>query len=44
MHYLGTVAIRGCRLDYDLILVAASVAIAIVASIAALWFAFYGAS
>jgi len=41
MHYLGMGAIRGCRLDYDLILVAASVAIAIVASIAALWFAFY---
>jgi len=38
---LGMGAIRGCRLDYDLILVAASVAIAIVASIAALWFAFY---
>jgi NO-binding membrane sensor protein with MHYT domain len=41
MHYLGMGAIRGCGLDYDLILVAASVAIAIVASIAALWFAFY---
>ena len=41
MHYLGMGAIRGCRLDYDLIPVAASVAIANVASIAALWFAFY---
>jgi diguanylate cyclase len=41
MHYLGMGAIRGCGLDYDPRLVAASVAIAIVASIAALWFAFY---
>jgi diguanylate cyclase len=41
MHYLGMGAIRGCGLDYDLKLVAASVGIAIVASIAALWFAFY---
>jgi diguanylate cyclase len=41
MHYLGMGAIRGCSLDYDPKLVAASVAIAIVASIAALWFAFY---
>jgi NO-binding membrane sensor protein with MHYT domain len=41
MHYLGMGAIRGCGLDYDLTLVAASVGIAIIASIAALWFAFY---
>jgi NO-binding membrane sensor protein with MHYT domain len=41
MHYLGMGAIRGCGLDYDPILVAASVAIAITASMAALWFAFY---
>jgi two-component system, sensor histidine kinase len=41
MHYLGMGAIRGCGLDYDLKLVAASVGIAIVASTAALWFAFY---
>jgi NO-binding membrane sensor protein with MHYT domain len=41
MHYLGMGAIRGCGLDYDLKLVAASVGIAIVASMAALWFAFY---
>jgi len=41
MHYLGMGAIRGCGLDYDLRLVAASVAIAIGASTAALWFAFY---
>jgi NO-binding membrane sensor protein with MHYT domain len=41
MHYLGMSAIRGCGLDYDLVLVAASVAIAITASMAALWFAFY---
>ena len=41
MHYLGMGAIRGCGLDYDLGLVAASVVIAITASIAALWFAFY---
>ena len=41
MHYLGMGAIRGCGLDYDWILVAASVFIAITASMAALWFAFY---
>jgi diguanylate cyclase len=41
MHYLGMGAIRGCGLDYDLRLVAASVGIAIIASIAALWFVFY---
>jgi NO-binding membrane sensor protein with MHYT domain len=41
MHYLGMGAIRGCGLAYDPTLVAASVAIAIVASMAALWFAFY---
>jgi NO-binding membrane sensor protein with MHYT domain len=41
MHYLGMGAIRGCGLAYDATLVAASVAIAIVASMAALWFAFY---
>jgi NO-binding membrane sensor protein with MHYT domain len=41
MHYLGMGAIRGCGLAYDPALVAASVAIAIVASIAALWFAFH---
>jgi NO-binding membrane sensor protein with MHYT domain len=41
MHYLGMGAIRGCGLAYDLRLVAASVAIAIGASMAALWFAFY---
>ena len=41
MHYLGMSAIRGCGLAYDFRLVAASVAIAIVASMAALWFAFY---
>jgi NO-binding membrane sensor protein with MHYT domain len=41
MHYLGMGAIRGCGLDYDPKLVAASVGIAIVASVAALWFAFY---
>ena len=41
MHYLGMGAIRGCGLAYDLRLVGASVAIAIGASIAALWFAFY---
>jgi NO-binding membrane sensor protein with MHYT domain len=41
MHYLGMGAIRGCGLDYDPMLVAASVAIAITASMAALWFAFY---
>lgn len=41
MHYLGMSAIRGCGLAYDFRLVAASVVIAIVASMAALWFAFY---
>jgi diguanylate cyclase len=41
MHYLGMSAIRGCGLSYDLPLVAASVGIAVGASIAALWFAFY---
>jgi NO-binding membrane sensor protein with MHYT domain len=41
MHYLGMGAIRGCGLAYDQTLVAGSIAIAIVASIAALWFAFY---
>ncbi len=41
MHYLGMSAIRGCGLDYDYKLVAASVGIAIGASMAALWFAFY---
>jgi NO-binding membrane sensor protein with MHYT domain len=39
MHYLGMSAIRGCGLDYDL--VAASGAIAVTASMAALWFALY---
>jgi diguanylate cyclase len=41
MHYLGMSAIRGCGLSYDLLLVAASVGIALTASMAALWFAFY---
>lgn len=41
MHYLGMSAIRGCGLAYDLRLVGASLAIAIGASMAALWFAFY---
>jgi NO-binding membrane sensor protein with MHYT domain len=41
MHYLGMASIRGCGLAYDPKLVGASVAIAIVASMAALWFAFY---
>ena len=41
MHYTGMSAIRGCGLSYDPILVAASVALAIGASMAALWFAFY---
>ena len=41
MHYLGMSAIRGCGLAYDLQLVGASLAIAIGASMAALWFAFY---
>jgi NO-binding membrane sensor protein with MHYT domain len=42
MHYLGMSAMRGCGLAYDLQLVAASVAIAIAASTAALWFTFTG--
>ena len=41
MHYLGMSAIRGCGLGYDHWLVVASVAIAVGASMAALWFAFY---
>jgi NO-binding membrane sensor protein with MHYT domain len=41
MHYLGMSAIRGCGLGYDHWLVMASVAIAVGASMAALWFAFY---
>ncbi len=41
MHYLGMSAIRGCGLGYEYGLVAASVALAIGASMAALWFAFY---
>jgi diguanylate cyclase len=41
MHYLGMSAIQGCGLDYDYQLVAASIGLAIVASTAALWFAFY---
>jgi len=41
MHYLGMSAIRGCGLDYDHRLVAASVGLAVGASMAALWFAFY---
>jgi NO-binding membrane sensor protein with MHYT domain len=41
MHYLGMNAIRGCGLSYGAPLVAASVAIAVTASMAALWFAFY---
>jgi NO-binding membrane sensor protein with MHYT domain len=41
MHYLGMSAIRGCGLNYDYLLVAASVGIAVGASMAALWFAFY---
>jgi NO-binding membrane sensor protein with MHYT domain len=41
MHYLGMSAIRGCGLAYDMRLVGASLAIAIGASMAALWFAFY---
>src|SRR5215510_11415873 len=41
MHYLGMSAIRGCGLDYDYRLVAASIGIAVGASMAALWFAFY---
>src|SRR5262245_58605388 len=41
MHYLGMGAIRGCGLDYDYTLVAVSAGLAIGASMAALWFAFY---
>jgi NO-binding membrane sensor protein with MHYT domain len=41
MHYLGMSAIRGCGLNYNYGLVGASVGIAIGASMAALWFAFY---
>jgi NO-binding membrane sensor protein with MHYT domain len=41
MHYIGMGAIRGCGLGYDPNLVAASVVIAVTASMAALWFAFY---
>lgn len=41
MHYTGMSAIRGCGLSYDPTLVGASVALAIGASMAALWFAFY---
>ena len=41
MHYLGMSAIRGCGLAYDLRLVGASLAIAIGASMAALWFRVY---
>ncbi|HEV3373510.1 MAG TPA: MHYT domain-containing protein [Xanthobacteraceae bacterium] len=41
MHYIGMGAVRGCGLDYDPLLVAASVVIAVTASMAALWFAFY---
>lgn len=41
MHYTGMSAIRGCGLSYDPTLVGASVALAVGASIAALWFAFY---
>jgi NO-binding membrane sensor protein with MHYT domain len=40
MHYLGMNAIRGCELAYDSNGVALSVAVAIVASAIALWFAF----
>jgi len=41
MHYLGMGAIRGCGIDYDVRLVALSVVMAIGASMAALWFAFF---
>jgi NO-binding membrane sensor protein with MHYT domain len=41
MHYIGMGAIRGCGLDYDPVLVGASVVLAVTASMAALWFAFY---
>jgi NO-binding membrane sensor protein with MHYT domain len=41
MHYLGMGAIRGCGIAYDPAMVAASASIAITASMAALWFAFY---
>lgn len=42
MHYVGMAAIRGCGLAYNWPLVAASVAIAVGASMAALWFTFTG--
>jgi NO-binding membrane sensor protein with MHYT domain len=42
MHYLGMGAIRGCGLAYDWPLVGGSVAIAVLASMAALWFTFTG--
>jgi NO-binding membrane sensor protein with MHYT domain len=42
MHYLGMSAIRGCGLAYDPQLVLASVAVAVAASTAALWFTFTG--
>jgi NO-binding membrane sensor protein with MHYT domain len=41
MHYLGMSAVRGCGQAYDMRLVGASVGIAVGASAAALWFAFY---
>ena len=41
MHYLGMTAIRGCGLNYSYGLVSASIGIAVGASMAALWFAFY---
>jgi len=41
MHYIGMGAIRGCGLDYDPVLVGASAGVAVTASMAALWFAFY---
>jgi NO-binding membrane sensor protein with MHYT domain len=41
MHYLGMGAVRGCGITYNLPLVAVSVVMAIGASMAALWFAFY---
>jgi diguanylate cyclase len=40
MHYLGMNAIRGCGLTYDFNGVAVSVAVAIGASVIALWFTF----
>ena len=42
MHYLGMSAIRGCGLAYELQLALASIAVAIGASMAALWFTFTG--